>query len=41
LAAARAQFTGARTTMLLDFVAATKRGVCRHVGAKFPEDAAA
>lgn len=30
---ARKQFTGARTKVLLDFVAATKRGICRDNGA--------
>jgi UDP-N-acetylglucosamine acyltransferase len=35
---AREKFTGARTKVLLDFVATTKRGICRHVGARFGED---
>ena len=38
VAEAREKFTGARTKLLLDFVAATKRGVCRHVGANFGEE---
>ena len=37
VAEAREKFTGARTKLLLDFVATSKRGVCRHVGAKFDE----
>jgi UDP-N-acetylglucosamine acyltransferase len=41
LAAAREQFTGARTKVLLDFVATTKRGVCRHAGTRFREEAEA
>ncbi len=39
VAEAREQFTGARTKLLLDFVATTRRGICRHVGAKFDEAA--
>lgn len=35
---AREQFTGQRTKLLLDFVANTKRGICRHVGANFGRD---
>jgi len=38
VAEAREKYPGARTKLLLDFVADTKRGVCRHVGASFDED---
>jgi UDP-N-acetylglucosamine acyltransferase len=38
VAEAREKYTGARTKLLLDFVATTKRGVCRHVGASFDEE---
>ena len=35
VAEARDKFTTARAKLFLDFVATTKRGVCRHVGAAF------
>jgi UDP-N-acetylglucosamine acyltransferase len=39
VAAARTQFTGASATVLLDFIAASRRGVCRHRGARAGEPA--
>ena len=38
LAEARKEFTSASATHLLDFVAASKRGVCRHRGVAFGEE---
>lgn len=37
VAEARERFTGARTKLLLDFVATSKRGICRHTGARFAD----